>query len=120
MEVGGGGERLGEQAVGFVLGAGVVRPEGRGQGGLGVPGGHADGVVQAFAFVVEADGVGADVAEGDFGGGGGGGCLEGGQGCGGLVDGAGRGGVSSQGLGDRGVLGRGQRGPGGGQSLLHA
>jgi len=71
LEVGGGGERLGEQAVGFVFGSGVVRPERGGQCRLCVPGGHAYGVMEALAFVVESHGVGADGPEGNSGGDGG-------------------------------------------------
>ncbi len=47
-----------QQAAGFVLGACVVGGEESGEGGLGVVGGEADGVVDAFAFGVQARGVG--------------------------------------------------------------
>ncbi len=58
---------LGE-AAGFVLGSGVVGGEEAGQRGFGVVGGHADGVVESFAFTVVDDGVGMDLPEGDPGG----------------------------------------------------
>ena len=76
LEVGGGAEDLVEEAAGFVVGSGVVGGEEAGEGGLGVVGGHAGGVVDAFAFRVEPGAVGVVVAEGNLGGDGQGGGVD--------------------------------------------
>jgi hypothetical protein len=79
LEAGGGAERFVEKGSGFVFSSGVVGGEEPSEAGLGVVGGHADGVVEPFAFGVEAGGVGVAVAEGDLGGGGLGGGFESGD-----------------------------------------
>jgi hypothetical protein len=45
-----------------------VGGEETGEGGLGVVGGDADGVVDSFAFGIESGGVGMDVTDGGAGG----------------------------------------------------
>ena len=68
LEVGWGAECFSEEGACFVVGSGVVRVEEAGEGGLGVVGGHPDGVVDPFSFGGETHCVGADLAEGKLGG----------------------------------------------------
>ena len=72
LQIGGGGEDLAEQAAGFVVGAGVVRREQAGQGGLGVVGGQPGGVGDALVLRVKPAAGRPQLADGGPGGGGGG------------------------------------------------
>ena len=68
-DVTGGGEGFADQRVCLVAGAGVVPVQGAGQGGLGVAGGHPDGVGDLLGLGVQPDHVRGRVAEPDPGGG---------------------------------------------------
>lgn len=58
----GAAQRLTLQAAGLILGSGAVAGEEPCQGGLGVVGGHADGVVDALSLVVVYQAVGVRLA----------------------------------------------------------
>jgi hypothetical protein len=64
-DVAGDGQCFADQGAGLVAGAGVVAVQGAGQGGLGVIGGHTDGVGDLLGLGVQPDHVRGEVAERD-------------------------------------------------------
>ena len=77
VDVAGGGQGLADERVCLVAGAGVVPVQGAGEYGLGVIGGHPDGVGDLLGLGVQPDHVRGEIAEPDPGGGGRGGGLGG-------------------------------------------
>ena len=86
-DVAAGVQGFADEGVGFVAGAGVAAVQGAGQDGLGVAGGHPDGVGDELGLGVQLDHVRVVLGERDFRGDGPGGCLGGGQVAAGGVDG---------------------------------
>jgi hypothetical protein len=65
VDVAGDREGLADQGAGFVFGAGVAACQGAGQGGLGVVGGHPDGVGDLLGLGVQPHHVRGQLAEPD-------------------------------------------------------